>query len=119
MPGTEPVPMTEAERLARNFDQGRLLEDADPHILKIVVAPDIVITLEEIHFHPGIHQIHKGGENPHIAFGHDIVVLIPEIPDIPEHIQRLCPLQRNRIQKGHETSLPVHRVLYIQTQMNI
>ncbi len=99
MAGTETVTVAEAELLSPDLHDGRLPENADAHFLKIMVGPDIVVALEEIDLHAGIHQIQQGGENSHIALRNHIVILVPEIPDVPQHVKGLCPLRGNRSQK--------------------
>ena len=117
--GTEPVPMPETEHLSAYGHTGRLDQLFHAQLLEIAIGPDIVVALEEIHIHSGIHEIHEGGENPRIAFRHHITVLIPEIPDIPEKIQGCSPVSRDGLQKGHEPPFPVCRVLDIKPQMDI
>ena len=77
-----------------------------------------MITLEEIHLDPSVHQCRKGSEHPYISFRNNIAVLIPEIPYISEKIQGLG-LFRKTAEKLHETSLPAGRIIYLQTKMNI
>jgi hypothetical protein len=54
-----------------------------------------VISLEEINLDPSIHKALESRENPNVPLGHDIAVLIPEIPDISQKIKSLSILRQS------------------------
>ena len=119
MPWTEPVTMTEAEDLASDIDDIRLLEYPDAHILKIVVTPDVVVSLKEIDLHARVHQVHKRREHTNIALRDNIMIFIPEIPDVTQKVQCLRFILRNRPQELDETRLPCDGILDIQPKMHV
>jgi len=84
---TQAVAVTEAEYLVADCDLERLDEGAHPQGFEIVVCPYIMVPLEEAYFDAGVHQVRQGCEYPDIAPGHDVSVLIPEVPYVPEKIQ--------------------------------
>ena len=119
MSWTEPVTMAEAEDLASDIDDIRLLEYPDTHILKIVVTPDVVVSLEEIHLDACFHQVHQCRKHADIALRDHIMILIPEIPDVTEQVQRFGLILRNRLEKSHKPRLPVLRIFQVQAEMHI
>ena len=92
IPGTKPVAMTKAEHLTSIFHHVWLLKDLHTQFLEITVTPDIMVAREEKHLHAGIHQALKSREHSHIPFRDEIPIFIPEIPNIPEHIQGYRPV---------------------------
>ena len=115
---TESVTMTDAESITTDLHQRRLLEAPHAQFLKIIICPDVMVALEEIHIDTPVHQCCKRSEHPHIALGNNITILIPEIPDIPEKVQRFG-FFRKTTEKLHETGLPAGRIIDLQTKMDI
>jgi len=113
------VSVTEKECLPCNFNNVRLLYYLHTHILKIMVAPYIMVTREEVDFHTGLHQFNQSGKNQHIAFWNDIVIFVPEIPYIPEKVKRLRLILRHRVQETHKTLFASLHILDIQAEMHI
>ena len=99
MAGTQPVTMPETESLPRDIHDIRLLENDDSHLLEIMIAPDVMVPLKEIHFHAIVHEVHQRSEHTHITLRHDIMILIPEIPDVTQHIERRRTVPRYRIKE--------------------
>ena len=116
--GAKSVTMTETETLCGNLHHSRLNQFLHPQFLKITVGPDIVVTLEEIHFDSLVHKTLQSCKDAQISFRDNIPVLIPEIPYITEKIHGLRIL-RNRLKKRHKTPLPVCRIRNLQAQMDI
>jgi len=119
VPRPESVTMTEAECLSSYHGDIRLLENPYSKFLEIMEAPDIVVALKEINLDTRVHQINQSREHPHVAFRDDIPVLVPEIPNVSEQIQRPAPLLRNRLQEPDKTSLPVNGIIDLQAKMHI
>ena len=72
-----------------------------------------------IYLHARVHQVLQGGENARVALGHHVPVLIPEIPDVPQQIQRLRLFRRNAFQEGRETGLPVRRTGDLEAEVDV
>ena len=115
----QPVAVTQAEGLSADLGHIRLLEHLYAQLLKIVEAPYVVVALEKADLDTGVHQVKQGREHPHIAFRNDIVVLVPEVPDVPQEVQCLRPVHRNGSQEPHKAGLPVGRVIHVQPEMDI
>jgi len=79
----EPVAMSQTERLGADLAAIWLVKDLYPERLEIAIAPDIMVSLEEIDFDSGIHEFGQSPEHTHIPARNDIPVFIPEIPYIP------------------------------------
>lgn len=112
------VAMSQTEHLSIDIDQSRLFQTLHPEFLEIAVCPHVVISLEEIHVHSPVDKVCQSSEHPDITLWNNITILIPEIPDIPQKIQR-CGFLRKRPEKIHETSLSGSRVIDLQSQMDI
>ena len=84
---SESVAVSEAEALAFNLNNVRLLKLDHSELFEIRICPYIVVSLEEIHLHSLIHQILEGGKHSDIALRHNITILVPEVPDISEEIE--------------------------------
>ena len=110
----ETVAVAETEGAAANGGDVGLRENLYPQGFEVGICPHVVVALEEIQSDPGIPQVHKGGEYPHIALGHHVPVFIPEVPDVPEHIETFRFGGGNRTQEVHETGFPRGRVLVVQ-----
>jgi len=78
-----------------------------------------MVALEKADLHSGVHQVHQSGEHTDIAFRDHIVVLVPEIPDVTQHVQCPRPVLRYGPQETDETSLPLRGVIDIKPQMDI
>ena len=66
MAGTQSVTMPETESLPRDIHDIRLLEYDDSHLLEIMIAPDVMVPLKEIHFHAIVHEVHQRSEHTHL-----------------------------------------------------
>jgi hypothetical protein len=110
--------MSETELLAGNLDKGRLLQTFHSQFLKIAISPYIMIAGKEINIHTSFNQILDGGKDTDISLRNNIPILVPEIPHIPEKIERLRIL-RKRTKKIHETTLPGSRIGNLETEMDI
>jgi hypothetical protein len=115
----ESVSVTEAEDFPSYLGDVRLLENLDTEILEIMEAPDVMVALEKADLHPGVHQIHQGGEHPDIPFRDNIMVLVPEIPDVPKKVQGLCSILRDGLQETDETRFPVGGIVHVQAKVDI
>ena len=110
--------MSQTEHLSADVHKGRLLQTLHSKFLEIAVGPHVVVSLEEIHIHALVHQVGNGAEHPDITLGNNIAVLVPEIPDVAQEIQRSRILGK-RPQKIHKTRLPGSRIIDLQTQMDV
>jgi hypothetical protein len=115
---SESVTMSETELLAGNLDKGRLLQTLHSQFLKIAISPYIMIAGKEINIHTSFNQILDGGKDTDISLRNNIPILVPEIPYIPEKIERLRIL-RKRTKKIHETTLPGSRTGNLEAEMDI
>ena len=77
-----------------------------------------MVSLEEIHLHSPVHQLLKSGKDTDISLWNDVTVLIPEVPDVSEHIQGLG-FRRQRAEEVRETALSVCRIGNLQTEMDV
>jgi hypothetical protein len=116
--GTEAITMAEAELPTCNIYDSRLYKTLHSQFLEIAVCPDIVIAAEEEDLHSPVHKALQCRKDADIAFRHYIPVLIPEIPDVTKKINRIRILGKP-VQEAHKTTLPGHRIIYIQPQVNI
>ena len=66
------ISMADAEDLASDLQGVGLMENPDPHVLEIMVTPDVVVALEETDLNASFHQVHQGSENPDISLRHQI-----------------------------------------------
>ena len=86
--GPQSVPVPEAEANVPDPDHVRLLQGDYPHRLEIVIGPYVVIPLEEVYLDSGGNKVLKRSKYLDIALRNDIFIFVPEIPDIPQKIQR-------------------------------
>jgi len=119
VPRPKPIAMSEAECLSAYLHDIGLLKDPDSEFLEIMKAPDVMVALKETHLHPGVHQIQQGGEHPDIALRDHIVVLVPKVPDVPEHVERLGPVLRDGLQETDESGLPLGGIIDVQPKMHV
>ena len=119
MTGAEAVTVSQAEHLAADLDPEGLRKDPHPHVLEIVIAPDVVIPGEEVHRHACIHQVHQRGKDAHAPLRDDVTVFIPEIPDVAQQVERRRPVFRDAPQETDEARLPVGGIRDIQPQMHV
>lgn len=116
--GAEAITVTEAEDLAGNSRYVGLLKPFHSERLEVGIAPDVVIAAKEIDIHTSIDEVEQRSKHAHIAFGNDVAVLIPEIPDVTEQVEALG-LRRKRAEKLHETRLPILRVQNVTAEVNV
>jgi len=105
--GPQSVPVPEAEANVPDPDHVRLLQGDYPHRLEIIIGPYVVIPLEEVYLDSGGDKVLKSGKNLDISLRDDIFIFVPEIPDIPEKIQRLRFRGGNSTEHTYKTCLPV------------
>jgi len=115
----KPVTMPETECLSADLDDIGLLKNADSEFLEIMEAPDVMVALEKAHLHSGVHQFKQRGENPDISLRHHVMVLVPEIPDVPQHVQCLSPVLRDGLQETDESDLPLGGIIDVQPKMHV
>ncbi len=111
--------MPQAENLSVNLHDRRLDKPLHTKLFKIAVGPYIVVSLEEIHIHPGLNQPDNRSKYFYISFRDHITVFIPEIPDVTQKIQSRRLPGVERPQKFDKTAFAPLRVIYIQPQMHI
>ena len=87
--GAEAITVTEAEDLAGNSRYVGLLKPFHSERLEVGIAPDVMITAKEIDINTSIDEVEQRSKHAHIAFGNDVAVLIPEIPDVTEQVEAL------------------------------
>ena len=66
-----------------------------------------------------VHKIAQCRKNPDIPLGDYIPVLVPEVPDVSQEIQRLCLVCRNSTEERDESGLSFSRIGHIESQMHI
>ena len=86
----EAIAVAEAEYLAGNGRYVGLLKPFHSERLEVGIAPDVMIAAKEIDIHTSIDEVEQRCKHAHIAFGNDVSVLIPEIPDVTEQVEALC-----------------------------
>ena len=74
---------------------------------------------EEVHLDTGIHKVHEGRKHPDISLGHDVAVLVPEIPDVAKKVKGVSPVRRYGLEEGDETGLAGGGVLDVKAQMDV
>ena len=116
--GSEAVAVAEAEDLAGNGRDIGLLKSLHAERLEVGVAPDIVVAAKEIDVHPAVDEVDDCSKNPSITSWDNIAVLIPKVPDVPEHVEAFR-LRRQRFQKAHEARLPVLRVQNVTAEVHV
>jgi hypothetical protein len=116
---SQTISMAETETLSGNLHQRRLLETDHSEFLEIRIAPDIVISLEEIHLHTPIHQLTESGEHLDISLRDHIAVFIPEIPDVTKKVQCFRLISRYLPEERDETGFTTGRIRYLQTEMYV
>ena len=116
---SQTVAVAQAKGLGPNLHHIRLLQAPHAQLFKIVIGPDVVVALEEAHLYAGIHKGNQGRQHFHIALRHYVAVLVPEVPDIAQKIQRLRLGRVDPPQKGHEGLLPRGRVSHLEAQMDV
>ncbi len=114
----EAVTVAEAEGFAGDFHKIRLLEFLHPEFLKIGIGPYIVVALEEIYLDSPVHKGLKGRKDTDITLRNNVLIFIPEVPDVTEHIQRLR-FGRQRVKEVRKTALTIGRVCNLETEMDI
>ena len=112
------VTMTETEFHAGNINHTRLFEAFHAELLEVAVGPDVVVSGEEIHIHTTVHELLQGSENPYISFRNDITVLIPEIPNVAEEVDRRGVFRQGTQEVG-ETALACGGVGHLKAQMDV
>lgn len=117
----ESVSVTEAEDFPSYLGDVRLLENLDTEILEIMEAPDVMVALEKADLHPGVHQIHQGGEHPDIPFRDNILpVLIARNPRCPqEGTGTLLDPSGWTSRKLDETRFPVGGIVHVQAKVDM
>ena len=116
---TQAISMAETETLSGNLHQRRLLETDHSEFLEIRIAPDIVISLEEINLYSLLHQFAESGEHLDISLRDHIAVFIPEIPDVTEKVQCFRLISRYLPEERDETGFTTGRIRYLQTEMYV
>ena len=85
--GSEAVAVAEAEDLAGNGRDIGLLKSLHAERLEVGVAPDIVVAAKKIDIYTPVNEVDDCSKNPSITSWDNIAVLIPEVPDVPEHVE--------------------------------
>ena len=80
--------MPKAEALAANLHQLRLGALDHAYALEERIAPNVVIAGEEVHRNSGVHQGDQASDHSCSFAGDNVVVFIPEIPDISQQVKR-------------------------------
>lgn len=95
--GAESITMSQHETFARMRDKFRAMMNFDPKALEIAIAPDVVVSAEEMDLDSPGDQRLKRREHTGITGRHHIPVLIPEIPDVAKKINSLRLFGRSRL----------------------
>ena len=111
--------MSQAERLASDFQQLGLLATGYPQALEEGVSPDVVVAGEEIYLHAGIHQGYELSHHARSLAGHHVPVFVPEIPDVSEQVKGECILRRDAAEKVQKALLSFRRVGAAQAQVDV
>ena len=75
---SQSVAVGQIELLAVDFGGQRLaVQDDAAFLLQVVAAPDVVVTDEEVHFHPEVRQLGHLAQEARVALGHDGFEFVP------------------------------------------
>jgi len=69
--------------------------DLHPQTLEVMINPNIMVAGEEVNIDPRLYKISDGRKDLNIAFGHNVLVLVPKVPNVPQKIQGLGAGGRN------------------------
>ena len=116
---SQAVAVAQAEFFRAYLHHLRLLQPLQAQLLEVAVRPDVVVAREEIDLHAGIQKRHQCSKHPHIAFGHHVAVLVPEVPDVAHEVQRLRLRRINTLQESHEGVFPRGRIPHPEAQMDV
>lgn len=112
------VAVAEAEGLSIDLNQMRLSQFDHSKLLEIGICPDVVVAFEEKNLYSPVHKVLESRKHSEITFGHDITVLVPEIPDVTKQIEGLS-IFRKRPQKAGKATLTLFGIMDPKTEVDI